>query len=118
MIRITHPRPEKGTQKDLGVVFMNGTALVEDLHPVREQALLQHGYGVEKDFEVDADTAYEGGREVPFVDLTTLTVPQLQELAAANGLDVPARARKGELIDAISRLPAEPAIDPSGIEEG
>lgn len=48
MLRITHPRPQLGRQKDLGVEFIDGVALVESLHPERELALTQHGFTIEK----------------------------------------------------------------------
>lgn len=47
MIRITHPRPERGRQHALGVEFIDGVATVNELHPERELALVQHGHTVE-----------------------------------------------------------------------
>lgn len=51
-MRILHPRPEQGRQKALGVEFRDGVAVVEDLHPERERALLQHGFTIERELEV------------------------------------------------------------------
>ncbi|MFF3029143.1 hypothetical protein [Microbacterium sp. NPDC057944] len=48
MIRITHPRPQAGRQTSFGVEFVDGVATVDELHPERELALLQHGFAVEK----------------------------------------------------------------------
>mgnify|MGYP001553901316 CR=1 FL=1 len=48
MLRITHPRPQLGRQKDLGIDFIDGVATVDELHPERELALDQHGFTIEK----------------------------------------------------------------------
>jgi len=89
VIRITHPRPKAGRQRFLGVEFVDGTAEVPDLHPVREQALLQHGATIE----------LEG------VTLDDMTVPELREEAKAWGLTVPKKTTKAQLIDLISNQP-------------
>jgi len=61
-VRITHPRPAVGRQKFIGVVFHDGVADVESLHPAVEASLLQHGYTIEKELTVD-------GTEGPFEPL-------------------------------------------------
>lgn len=48
MIRITHPRPQAGRQSFIGVEFIDGVAEAAELHPEREQALLQHGFTIER----------------------------------------------------------------------
>lgn len=91
MIRITHPRPQLGRQTALGVEFIDGIATVESLHPERAQALIQHGYEVEL-----VGTKLEG-----------LTVADLRDIAAVEGIDLPAKAKKAEIIA---------LIDASGLE--
>lgn len=93
MIRITHPRPVPGRQSAFGVEFIDGVATVDELHPERERALTQHGYTV------------QGG---DIVDLNVLSRRELIDIADTEGIDVPKRATRGELIDIISRAPAEP----------
>lgn len=85
MIRITHPRPQLGRQKDLGVEFIDGVAEVEELHPERQLALVQHGYGV----------------ELVGIRLEDLTVPELREIADQEGVDLPAKAKKPAIIKAL-----------------
>jgi len=100
-MRIIHPRPALGRQRALGVEFTDGVATVESLHPERELALLQHGYTIEADPEVEAP--YHAGLGEAIVDLTSLTVPQLREIAEADGVDLPVKARKAEIIEILSR---------------
>lgn len=89
MIRITHPRPQAGRQRFLGVEFVDGAAEVADLHPVREQALLQHGATIE----------LEG------VPLDEMSVRELREFAELEGIDVPKRATKAQIIALITNQP-------------
>ncbi|GLU91345.1 hypothetical protein [Agromyces sp. NBRC 114283] len=89
MIRITHPRPHAGRQRFLGVEFVDGTAEVADLHPAREQALLQHGAAIE----------LEG------VPLEDLSARELRELAVDEGIDVPKKANKAQIIALITAAP-------------
>lgn len=101
MIRITHPRPQLGRQSALGVEFVDGITTVEALHPERELALKQHGFKI------------EGG---DIIDLNVLTKRELLDIADTEGIDVPRRANRAELIDIISRAPAEPI--PGSIDNG
>lgn len=89
MIRITHPRPQAGRQRFLGIEFVDGTAQVTGLHPVREQALLQHGATIE----------LEG------VPLEDLSARELRELAVNEGIEVPKKASKAQIIALISAAP-------------
>lgn len=100
MIRITHPHPKAGRQRFLGVEFVDGTAQVEGLHPVREQALLQHGATIE----------LEG------ITLDEMTVRELREEAKAWGLEPPRRATKAELIDLIANQPVRELPDELDLE--
>ena len=97
-MRITHPRPALGRQKFIGIEFRDGVARVEELDPEVRQALGQHGYPVEA--------------EVAAVALEDLTVRELRDIAEVEGIELPARASKAELIDIISRAPAPPAVGP------
>lgn len=99
-MRINHPRPQLGRQRDLGVEFIDGVAVVESLHPERERALRQHGYTIEADPEVEAPFQEAIGE--PIIDLTSLTVPQLREIAETEGIDLPAKARKPEIIEILA----------------
>lgn len=103
-MRINHPRPELGRQKALGLEFVDGVAVVESLHPERELALRQHGYGIEADLEVEAP--FQEALGEPIIDLTSLTVPQLRDIAETEGVDLPTKARKPEIIDILSRTSA------------
>lgn len=89
MIRITHPHPHAGRQRFLGIEFVDGTAHVAELHPEREQALLQHGATIE----------LEG------VPLEELSARELRELAADEGIDVPSKASKAQIITLINAAP-------------
>lgn len=106
-MRIVHPRPELGAQSDLGVDFIDGVATVESLHPERELALLQHGYIIEADPEIDAP--YHGGLGEPILDLTKLSKAELRALFPEDA-DLPAKLTRLELIDRAAALPAKPII--------
>lgn len=114
-MRINHPRPELGRQRTLGVEFIDGVATVESLHPERELALLQHGYTIEANPEVEAP--YHAGLGEAIVDLTSLTVPQLRDIAEADGVDLSAKARKPEIIEILSRT-SEPIPGATQNEDG
>jgi hypothetical protein len=85
VIRITHPRPQQGRQSALGVEFVDGSAAVENLHPEREQALIQHGFTIASDG----------------VPLDSFTVAVLRDIADVEGIDLPAKAKKADIIAAI-----------------
>lgn len=89
MIRITAPRLILGASKFIGIQFRDGVAQVEDLHPEIRQALEQHGYTIEE--------------EIAAVALEDLTVRELRDIAEVEGIELPARASKAELVDLISR---------------
>lgn len=95
-MRITHPTPQAGHQEFLGVQFVDGVARVDDLHPERARALTQHGA-----------TIYE---EVEGVKLEELTKAELLDIAAIESIDVPAKATKAEIIDALHTAPQIPVI--------
>jgi hypothetical protein len=103
-MRITHPRPQLGRQRDLGVDFIDGVAHVESLHPERELALRQHGYGIEADTETEAP--FQEALGEPIIDLNSLTVPQLRDIAEAEGIDLPAKARKDEIVEILAATSA------------
>ncbi|WP_341935337.1 hypothetical protein MRBLWO14_000984 [Microbacterium sp. LWO14-1.2] len=103
-MRITHPRPELGRQRALGVEFRDGVATVESLHPERELALRQHGFTIEADPEVEAP--FQEALGEPIIDLTSLTVPKLRKLAEEEGIDLPANARKPEIIEILAQTSA------------
>lgn len=106
-MRIIHPRPKPGRQRALGVEFIDGVATVESLHPERELALLQHQFTIEKDLGVEAP--FHAGLGEPIIDLNSLTIPQLRDLAAQKGIEIPPTARlKAEIIEAVSYAPADP----------
>lgn len=46
-MRILHPHPELGAQKFIGVLFRDGVAVVDELHPETVAALIQHGFTIE-----------------------------------------------------------------------
>lgn len=103
MIRITHPHPQAGRQKALGVEFIDGVAEVTELHPERGLALKQHGFEI------------EGG---DIVDLNALSKRELLDIADTEGIDVPKRATRAELIDIIASQPAEPIPGSTQNEDG
>jgi len=91
MFHIHTPEPVLGQSRFLDVDFHDGVAHVEELHPIREQALIQHGYTVVQ--------------ELVGTKLEDLTVPDLRQLAKNEGLDLPAKTKKPELIAALDALP-------------
>jgi len=103
-MRITHPNSQPGRQHALGVDFRDGVATVDSLHPERELALRQHGFTIEADPGVEAPFQAARGEEI--IDLTSLTVPALREIAETEGIDLPAKARKPEIIEILSRTSA------------
>lgn len=101
-MRIIHPRPVQGRQKFIGVEFVDGFARVDKLDPIIEQTLLQHRFVIEQE---------------PTVDLEALTVKELREIADVEGVAVPAKASKADLVDVLSRIPAGPDGEPFGVAE-
>ena len=99
-MRIIHPRPELGAQSDLGVDFTDGVATIESLHPERELALIQHGYIIEADLNVEAP--YQAGLGDEIIDLTSLTVPELRDIAETEGVEIPAKAKKADIVDLLA----------------
>lgn len=99
MIRIIHSRPKPGRVRFLGVEFIDGVAEVAELHPDREQALLQHGHTIE--------THLVGTR------LEDLSARELREVAEFEGIDVPKRAKKAEIIALIEQAPLRTITDVS-----
>ncbi|MEX8058581.1 hypothetical protein [Microbacterium sp. 16-032] len=91
MFHIHTPEPVLGQSRFLDVDFHDGVAHVEELHPIREQALIQHGYTVVQ--------------ELVGTKLEDLTVAKLRQLAKDEGLDLPAKTKKPELIAALDALP-------------
>lgn len=104
-MRITHPRPQLGRQRDLGVEFRDGVATVESLHPERELALRQHGYGIDADPEVEAP--FQEALGEPIIDLEKLTRAELRRMLPAES-DVSSKATHAELVDAVAALPVAP----------
>lgn len=115
-MRITHPRPELGAQSDFGVDFIDGVATVDSLHPERELALLQHGFTIEKDLEVEEP--YHGGLGEPILDLTTLTKAQLKAIANDEGIEIPARATQADMVALIAAQPPLALPDAVQNEDG
>ena len=112
-MRINHPRPQLGRQTDLGVDFIDGVAVVESLHPERELALRQHGFGIEADPEVEAP--FQEALGEPIIDLTKLTKAELLAMLP-EGAEVSSKATHAELVDAVASLPAAPI--PGSVEHG
>ncbi|MCT1395667.1 hypothetical protein M4D51_08000 [Microbacterium sp. p3-SID338] len=112
-MRITHPRPQLGRQRDLGIEFRDGVAVVDELHPERELALRQHGYLIEADPEVAQP--YQAGLGEPIIDLETLTKAELRGMLPEDA-DVPTKASHAELVQLVSELPADPI--PGSIANG
>lgn len=104
MIRITHPHPLLGRQTFLDVEFVDGVAEVDELHPERAQAFAQHGFTVE--------THLVGIR------LEDLTPTELRDMAGVEGIDLPAKAKKAEIIAAIEAAPGIPVLAEGGIVSG
>ncbi|MEW2459821.1 hypothetical protein [Microbacterium sp. K41] len=112
-MRITHPRPQLGRQRDLGLEFRDGVAIVEALHPERELALRLHGYTIEADPEVAEP--FQAAVGEPIIDLTKLTREQLRDLLPDN-VEAPAKTTHAELVDLVVALRAEPT--PGGVDNG
>jgi len=102
-VRIFHPRPQMGRQKFIGVEFRDGVADVAELHPERRTALLMHGYTIE-------DDAPES------VNLPELSVAELREIARFEGVELPTRAKKADIIAALEEQRREVAATPAEIE--
>lgn len=92
MIRIAHPTPSPGRVKEFGVEFVDGTAIVDELHPERELALVQHGFAVIT--------------EVNAVPLEDLTVPELRQIAEHQGIELPSKALKQDIIATLDGHPS------------
>lgn len=106
MFHIHTPEPVTGRSSFLDVDFVDGVAHVEELHPERAKALTLHGYTVIE--------------EIVGTLLKDMTVPELRDLAKEEGIDVPPKAKKADIIGAIEAAPvrvltaadAEDAISP------
>lgn len=81
MFHIHAPEPVVGRSVFLDVEFVDGVAEVDSLHPERARALMLHGY-----------------RVIRRVSLDELNIFELRKLAGGLGVDVPARAKKPDLI--------------------
>lgn len=97
-MRIKHPHFTPGRTVFLGVEFIDGFAEVDSLHPVVVQTLEQHGYQIVEDVAPS------------FVDLKSLTLAQLKEIAEVEGIDVPKNVKKAALIELLEQ-PAESGPD-------
>lgn len=127
-MRIFHPRPQPGRQKFIGVEFRDGVAEVDELHPERRLALTMHGYAIE-----DADggvtipagwagalpniaTADADAVELPApLPLRDLSVAELREIARFEGVDLPNRAKKADIIAALNAQHEEHAATSADI---
>lgn len=105
-MRIIHPRPQAGHQSDFQVDFTDGVATVESLHPERELALLQHGFTIEAD--LDVEVPHHGALGDEIIDLNSLTKAELREIANQEGIEIPAKATRPEMVEILSRQPATP----------
>lgn len=94
-MKITHPRPEAGRQEFLGIEFRDGVAIVDNVHPERLLALTQHGATV----------------EIEGMKLEDLTVRELREIADQEGIDLPSKATKARIIEALENAPHIPVLD-------
>lgn len=103
-MRITHPRPELGRQRALGIEFRDGVATVESLHPERELALRQHGFTIEADPEVEAPFQEAPGE--PIIDLEKLTRAELRSMLPEDA-EVPTKASHADLVKLVSEQPAD-----------
>ena len=129
-IKHPNPRPGTFTDRLGGVVFHDGFAEVDLTdEPHLRAAYIQHGYGISVFTGVTVDletlttgggaqvdlpgeldgtpgalpTAVEGNNAERIAEGTRffdLTVPQLREVAKAEGLDVPKNAKRAELVRA------------------
>jgi len=107
-MRIIHPQAVAGRQEQFGIEFIDGVATVDSLHPERELAFRQHGFQFEEDPEVVAP--YHGGLGEPIVDLTTMTIAQLREIAEMDGITLPSKAKHAEIVEILSNAPATPIL--------
>ena len=98
-MRIIHPHPAQGSQKFIGVDFVDGVAVAESLHPETVAALVQHGYKIEHDVEA--------------VTLESLTLAELRDVADTEGIDYPKSAGKQKLIALIDAAPVRTITDDS-----
>lgn len=114
-MRIIHPTPQPGRQRALGVEFRDGVATAESLHPERELALRQHGFTIEADLDVEAP--FQEALGDPIIDLTSLTIAELREIADQEGIELPAKARKDEIVEILSRT-SEPIAGATQNEDG
>lgn len=100
-MRIFHPRPQPGRQKFIGVEFRDGVAEVDELHPERRTALIMHGYTIEEDAVAET------------LSLPELTVAELREIARFEGVELPTRAKKADIVAALNAGRAEIAATPA-----
>lgn len=70
---------------------------------------------IDPDAPEAAEAAGEGGTDEPTDDLTKRTIPELRELAAAANVDLPRRATKKAIIEALAAA-AEPEPEPETAE--
>lgn len=91
-MRIFHPRPQPGRQKFIGVEFRDGVAEVDELHPERRLALTMHGYTIEESAPATPPEP---------VTLRDLSVAELREIARFEGVTLPAKAKKVDIIEAL-----------------
>ncbi len=108
-MKITHPAPEPGRVEFLGIEFQDGTAIVNDVHPERAAALIQHGATIAaphiQPAQITADmiAPAEGSHVViEATRLEDLTKAVLLDIAETEGIDVPAKATKAQIIAAIN----------------
>lgn len=113
MIRIVAPEFTPGRSTFLDVDFLDGVAEVDELHPVRAQALEQHGYVLTDEVGEVPSEDEVGGTAI--VNLNDLTVPELRDLIGDRA-EIPSKAKKADLVDIASRLPAEPI--PGDVDNG
>jgi uncharacterized protein YcsI (UPF0317 family) len=91
MVTISLPARLAGDRVLAGIRFTGGTATVERL-----------ASSTRRYFEVVGATIADGDAAAPAqVDLQTLNVPDLRDIAETEGIDVPARARKADIIGAL-----------------
>lgn len=105
MIRIVAPEYTPGRSTFLDVDFLDGVAEVDELHPVRAQALEQHGYVLTDEVGEVPSEDEVGGTAI--VNLNDLTVPELRGLIGDRA-EIPAKARKPELVAIAAALPPLP----------
>ncbi len=113
MIRIVAPEFTPGRSTFLDIDFLDGVAEVDELHPVRAQALEQHGYVLTDEVGEVPSEDEVGGTAI--VNLNDLTVAELRDLIGDRA-EIPAKAKKADLVDIASRLPLEPI--PGDVDNG